>query len=180
MEKSIGIFEMRLHLLTPEAGKRLIGRALAAHPAIRSALSSGTVAVIAGTTNGYAAETILKSIGQAEGFSRERFFRGIVLPPWQETTAEGRLPDESGFPGDVIIVNGVWQRGRTIFDVVDDLQEGDVILKGANALDLERRRLPCLSDIPAVEPLLPQCRLWWGGVCDWSCRWAWRSVCAAI
>jgi len=148
MEQSIGIFNMRLHLLTPEAGKRLIGRAMAAHPAVLSALSSGTVAIIAGTTNGYAAESILKSISQAEGFSRERFFRGVVLPPWQETTAEGRLPDESGFPGDVIIVNGVWQRGRTIFDVVDDLQEGDVILKGANALDLERRRAAVLIGHP--------------------------------
>jgi hypothetical protein len=26
--------------------------------------------------------------------------------------------------------------GKTIFDVVDDLKEGDVILKAANALDL--------------------------------------------
>jgi hypothetical protein len=102
------------------------------------------------------------------------------LPPWQETTAEGRLPDESGFPGDVIGVNGVWQRGRTIFDVVDDLREGDVILKGANALDLERRRAAVLIGHPAAEPLLPHCRPLWGGACDWSCRWAWRSVCAAI
>lgn len=145
---------MRLYLLSPAAGKRLIGRALAAHPAIRSALSSGTVAIIAGTTNGYVAEEILKSIGQAEGFSRKSFFRGIALPPWRETTADGRLPDESGFSGDVIIDGGVWKRGRTIFDVIDDLAEGDVILKGANALDMERRVAAVLIGHPRGGTIL--------------------------
>ncbi len=135
-------------VLTPAAGKRLIAKALAAHSSIQAALKSGTVAIIAGTTNGYVAEEILKDIGQANDFSRKRFFRGIVLPPWHKTTEDGRLPDESGFPGDVIIVNGTWQRGKTIFDVVDDMLEGDVILKGANALDLARRQAAILIGHP--------------------------------
>lgn len=135
---------MKQFVLSPAAGKRIIARALVAHPAIQSALKSGTIAVIAGTTNGYVAEEILKCIGQAEGFTCRRFFRGIVLPPWRETTPDGRLPDESGFPGDVIIANGIWQKGKTFFDVVDDLKEGDVILKGANALDLQRRQAAIL------------------------------------
>ncbi len=135
-------------ILTPAAGKRLIGRALADHPTIRIALHSGTVAIIAGTTNGYVAEEILKSIGQGNGFSRKRFFRGIVLPPWRQTTETGRLPDESEFPGDVIIVNGIWQKKKTIFDVIDELKEGDVILKGANALDLQRRQAAVLIGHP--------------------------------
>ncbi len=131
---------MRQFVITPAAGKRLIAKALAAHPAIRTALESGTVVILAGTTNGYVAEEVLASIGRTEGFSRRRFFRGITLTPAETKTDTGRLPDESGFPGDVIIANGVWQRGNTIFDVVDDLKEGDVILKGANALDLSRRQ----------------------------------------
>lgn len=139
---------MKQFVLTPAAGKRLIARAIAAHPAIEAALKSGTVAIIAGTTNGYVAEEILKGIGQADGFSRWRFLRGVILPPWHKTTESGRLPDESGFPGDVIIVNGVWQKGKTIFDVVDDLKEGDVILKGANALDLARHQAAILIGHP--------------------------------
>jgi len=157
---------MRLYLLTPAAGKRLIGRALAAHPSIRSAISSGTVAIIAGTTCGYVAEEILKSIGQAEGFTRKSFFRGIALPPWRETTAEGRLPDESGFSGDVIVVRGVWKRKRTIFDVIDDLAEGDVILKGANALDMERRAAAVLVGHPRGGTILAAMQGCWDGVCD--------------
>lgn len=134
--------------LSPAAGKRLIGKALASLPAIQTALKSGTIAIIAGTTNGYVAEEILASVGQAEGFSKRRFCRGITLPAWRPTTEMGMLPDQSEFPGDVIIVEGVWQKGKTIFDVVDDLKKGDVILKGANALDLSRRQAAILIGHP--------------------------------
>ncbi len=80
----------------------------------------------------------MSSIGQVEDFSRKRFFRGVVLPPGCPVTSEGRARDESGFSGDVIIKKGIWQKGLTIFDIVDDLKEGDIILKGANALNLPR------------------------------------------
>jgi len=131
-------------VLTPAAGKRLIARAVAAHPAVQAALRSGTVVIIAGTTNGYAAEEVLALAGQSKGFSRRRFFRGITLPPHIPVAETGRFPDETGFPGDVVIVKGEWQKGKTIFDVVDDLKEGDVILKGANSLDLSQRRAAIL------------------------------------
>lgn len=139
---------MKQFILTPAGGKRLIAVALAAHPVIQRALQSGTIAIIAGTTNGYFAEEILKSIGQGDGFSRKRFFRGVVPAPWQKTTETGRLPDESEFPGDVIIAKGIWQKKKTIFDVADDLKEGDVILKGANALDLQRQQAAILIGDP--------------------------------
>jgi len=139
---------MRQFSLTPAAGKRLIGKGIAGHPEVLAALKDKTVVVIAGTTNGYVAEELLAVIGQADEFLRERFFRGIVLPPSRPTAPSGRFPDESGFPGDVVIHKGVWQKGKTIFDVVDELKEGDVILKGANALDLEARRAAILIGHP--------------------------------
>jgi hypothetical protein len=70
------------------------------------------------------------------------------MPPTKTVTAEGRLADESKFLGDVVITKGVWQKGKTIADVVDSLQEGDVILKGANALDLTRRQAGILIGHP--------------------------------
>ncbi|MGC9515402.1 hypothetical protein [Methanocrinis sp.] len=139
---------MRSFVLSPAAGKRLIGKALATHPAVEAALKSGTVVIVAGTTNGYVAEEILAKIGQLEGFSKKRFFRGITLPPWMPTTEAGMLPDMSEFPGDVVIKKGVWQRGKTIRNVVDDLEEGDVILKGANALDPRSNRAAILIGHP--------------------------------
>lgn len=131
---------MKQFLITPAAGKRLIARALTKHPAIVNALESGTIVIIAGTTNGYVAEEILNLKGQSEDFSKKRFFRGIVLPPALPRTASGRLHDDSEFPGDVVLKNGIWMKGKTIFDVADDLEEGDVIIKGANSLDLIHKK----------------------------------------
>ena len=139
---------MKPYILTPAAGKRLIGKALAVHPVVSSVLKTGTLVIVAGTTNGYVAEEILGSVGQAQGFTRRRFFRGVTLPPSLPTTHTGRLPDESEFPGDVILSNGIRQKGKTIFDVVDDLKEGDLILKGANALDLFHKRAAILIGHP--------------------------------
>jgi hypothetical protein len=134
-------------LLTPQAGKRLIAKALARHPQILEAAKSGTLVIIAGTTNGYVAEEVFRSVG-ISGFSRSRFFRGLTMPPNASVTKEGRLPDESMFPGDVVITRGVWQKGKTIGDVVDSLKEGDVIVKGANAVDLEHKQAALLIGHP--------------------------------
>jgi len=138
---------MKQLLFTPSAGKRLIAKALVQNPAVLSALKKGTLVIIAGTTNGYVAEEILKQL-KIEGFSRANFFRGLILPPGGSVTSEGRLADESKFPGDVIITNGKWQKGKTIAQVVDSLKEGDVILKGANALNIERKQAAVLVGHP--------------------------------
>jgi hypothetical protein len=135
-------------VLTPAAGKRLIAKAVAAHPGIQTALKEGTIVIVAGTTNGYVAEEILNPISQSQAFSRQRFFRGITLPPGYSTTQTGRILDESAFPGDVVIEKGQWLQGKTIFDVADGLKEGDVIVKGANSVDLVQRRAAILIGHP--------------------------------
>jgi hypothetical protein len=119
---------MRQFCVTTAMGKRLIGKAMLLHPDIKGVLEKGTLVIIAGTTNGYVAEEILKSLGQAEGFSRQGFRRGITVAP-------GAKIPSIDLPGDVVIRDGEWQRGKTIFDVADDLESGDVVLKGANAFD---------------------------------------------
>jgi hypothetical protein len=139
---------MKQFLITPGAGNRLIAKPLENPPAIKKAIRNGTIVIVAGTTNGYVAEEILKTHNITGDFSRKHFFRGVTLPPNLPVTKEGRLSDESRFPGDVVIVKGVWQRGKTIADVVDDLKEGDVILKGANALDLEHKQAAVLIGHP--------------------------------
>jgi hypothetical protein len=135
-------------VITPAAGKRLIAKAVAQHEAVLSSLESGTIVIVAGTTNGYVAEEVLQHIGQQAAFHRQRFFRGITTPPAVARTDTGRLPDQSRFPGDVVIKNGTWEPGRTIFEVVDDLREGDVILKGANAVDLDAGQAAILIGHP--------------------------------
>lgn len=116
------------YIITPAMGKRLIGLGMAQHPQILRVLEAGTLVIIAGSTNGYVAEEILKKLGQAEGFSRYGFRRSLVTPIGAEVT-------EVHLHEDVVILNGEWQRGLTVFDVIDNLETGDVILKGANAFD---------------------------------------------
>jgi hypothetical protein len=139
---------LKQFVVTPSAGKRLIAKALVSHPAVSDALKNGTVVIVAGTTNGYVAEEVLKAIGVSGDFSRRRFFRGITLPPGSAVTSEGRLTDESEFPGDVVITKGEWRKGKTIVDVIDELKEGDIILKGANAVDLQRKQAAILIGHP--------------------------------
>ncbi|MBN1759606.1 MAG: hypothetical protein JW863_14865 [Chitinispirillaceae bacterium] len=140
---------MRQFVITPAAGKRIIARAVVKHPAVTGALEKGLVVVIAGTTGGYIAEELLTQSGQADGFSRQRFFRGVTLRPGMKTTASGRLVDESAFPGDVVLKNGVWQKGKMIFDIIDELDEGDVIIKGVNCIRLPERQAGILIGHPS-------------------------------
>ncbi len=135
-------------VITPAAGKRLIARATVEHVYIKNATKNHTIVIVAGSTNGYVAEELLATLGQSGDFKRDRFFRGITLPPAIRTNEHGRLPDESQFPGDVVISKGVWQKGKTIFDVIDDLKEGDVIIKGANCVDLARKKAGILIGHP--------------------------------
>ena len=78
--------------VTTAMGKRLIAKGMAVHPDIQRVLERGTLVIIAGTTNGYVAEEILTSLGQAEGFSRRGFRRGMHTPPGTEAP-------EIEFPG---------------------------------------------------------------------------------
>lgn len=115
-------------VLTPEQGKKLIGKAIAALPEVREALSRRTVVIIAGTTNRYVAEALLAYIGEKTELSG--FFRGVTVPRGVKTAAADPLED-------VVISRGKRIRGKTIFDVAADLSEGDLIFKGANAVNLE-------------------------------------------
>ncbi|MEJ8542000.1 hypothetical protein U2150_00590 [Methanothermobacter wolfeii] len=142
---------MKQFLITPAAGKRLIAVGMAHHPAIRRSLKKGMLVIIAGTTNGYIAEEVLRQMGE-EGFSREGFHRGITVPPWVERNEMGRAGSE--FPGDVVIRDGEWQRGLTIFDVADELGRDDVVLKGANALDFSSGRAAVYIGHPAGGTIL--------------------------
>jgi len=119
---------MRQFNLTPAMGKRLIAKAMAIHEEVRGACEHGTLAIIAGSTNGYVAQEVLASLGVGVRFERQGFHRGLTVAP-------GRKPAPDPFFGDVVIRNGEWVRGQTIYDVVEELREGDVVLKGANAFD---------------------------------------------
>jgi len=111
-------------VLTTSESKRLIGKAVASMEVVKQALKSGLVIVVKGTTNSYVAEEILK-----EPIEKERFGRGIVVPGMLSF-----LPEEESIP-DVVIEKGKVRKDLTFEEAIKMLEPGDVLIKGANALD---------------------------------------------
>ena len=128
---------MRQFVITSSVGKRLIAKGIVRHPKIQEVLQRGTLVIIAGSTNGYVAEELLRDIGWGKDFRRLGFRRGTVVPPGFAALPKAKLE------GDVVVRDGVFRdedEGKTIFDIVDELTAGDVVLKGANAVDVLGRQ----------------------------------------
>ena len=89
-------------------------------------ISPGVLKSIANAT---VTKTLLSSIGE-DGFTGKHFFRGIV----SGQPVPSDLPE---MEGDVVIEKGCYVRGKTVQEVAPSLGAGDIILKGANAVDLK-------------------------------------------
>jgi hypothetical protein len=87
------------------------------------------------------AEEVLAATGQGAGFTRRGFRRGVTVPP-------GAKAPQAAFAGDVVLTDGVWLKGKEIFDVAADLKAGDVVLKGANALSPDGTKAAVLIGHP--------------------------------
>jgi len=114
-----------LFTLTPSESKKLIGKGVAALPEIRHAMKTGYLLVGRGSTNAYILEELL-----GEKISKECYVAGQVI--------RGVLcaldPDDRIKPM-------IFHKGKAISaepaSVLDKLSPGDIMLKGANAIDHE-------------------------------------------
>lgn len=115
------------YTLTVAAGKRLIARAVAEYAPVTKAMESGMVAVAKGTTNAYVLEELL-----GEEIDRGAYVLGKHLPPDFDRSKEvfGGKMDE------VVFKNGEIVDGLGVKEAAPDMSAGDVVIKGANALDL--------------------------------------------
>lgn len=116
--------QAQVTLSTPES-KRIIARAVVRHSSVKRALENGIVAVALGSTNAYVAEEIL-----GESLEKSRYVSGYM--------------DKDGtcvLPCERRLNELVLERGKKVEDglveAVKRMQGGDVIIKGANALDAE-------------------------------------------
>lgn len=112
-----------LFTLTPAESKRLIGKGVAALPEIKHAMKNGYLLVGRGSTNAYILEELLGDKVKKEGYMAGQVIKGIlcVLGPDDRikpvTFHKGKaLPVEPG-------------------SVLDKLSPGDILLKGASAID---------------------------------------------
>jgi len=116
-------------VLTVAESKRLIAKGVAAHPLVRRALQAGTVIIARGSTNGYVAQEIL-----GEPLDKLAFLTGHTLPRGYK----GSRPRPEGIP-EIVIREGKVFPGVSLGEAVAGLKAGDVVIKGANALDYDRR-----------------------------------------
>jgi len=112
-----------LFTLTPSESKRLIGKGVAKLPEIQKAKKNGYLLVGRGSTNAYILEELLGVKIKKEGYVAGQVIKGVLCVLGQEdrtrpvTFHKGKaLPVEPGA-------------------VLDKLSPGDILLKGANALD---------------------------------------------
>ncbi len=114
------------YILTVAAGKRLIGKGVAAMPCVKAAMESGMVAVAKGTTNAYVLEELL-----GKAIDKGAYCLGSTLPPGSKRGREvfaGNMPE-------VVFRNGEIVDGLGVKEAAPEMNPGDVVIKGANALD---------------------------------------------
>jgi len=109
--------------LTPAESKRLIGKGAAALPEIRNAMKSGYLLVGRGSTNAYILEELLGEKIKKEAYTAGQVIKGVLCVLG---------PDERIKPV-------IFHKGKAIeaepASVLDKLSPGDILLKGANAID---------------------------------------------
>lgn len=112
-----------LFTLTPSESKRLIGKGVAALPEIKNAMKTGYLLVGRGSTNAYILEELLGDKIKKEGYMAGQVVKGVlcVLGP------EERIKPMTFHKGKVLAVEPA--------SVLDKLSSGDILLKGANAID---------------------------------------------
>jgi hypothetical protein len=124
-------------ILTVAESKRLIGKAVAQMPIVKNALANGMVIVIKGTTDAYVAEEITGKKADHTAF------------------VTGRIEPEKGaknLPPAKPVNHLILEKGKVVDiplpDAAKKLKAGDVVIKGANALDYKNK-------IAAVDILDP-------------------------
>ena len=113
--------------LTVAESKRLIAKAVAQMPIVKNALANGLVIITKGTTNAYVAEEIT---GHKITFTE--FTGGRITGQGPQALPKGKSAPHM-----------VLEKGKAVDislpDAVKKLKAGDVVLKGANALDYKNK-----------------------------------------
>ena len=112
-------------VLTVSESKRLIAKGVAQMPIVRQALKDGMIIISKGTTNTYVAEELL-----GEKVAHGAYVYGKTYP----TKGGTRLKDVESI-GEVVLVKGRHAKDLSLEQAVRRLKPGDVVIKGANALD---------------------------------------------
>lgn len=116
-------------VLTVSEGKRLIAKSIPRLPIVKAALEDGMVIICKGTTNTYVAEELVK-----KEIEHGAYVYGRTYPE-----KNGKKLPKVEVINEYILVNGKVQRDLTLDEAVTKLKPGDIVIKGANALDYQNQ-----------------------------------------
>ncbi len=125
-------------VFTVAESKRLIAQAVARMPVVRKALERGIVIVCKGTTNTYVAEELL-----GRKIAHGALVYGHVLPH----KGGRKMPKVEPVP-EVVFVKGKHRPDLTLIEALEQLSEGDVVIKGGNALDYANKTVGVWTGSP--------------------------------
>ena len=128
-------------VITVSQSKRLIARGVRQHPAVKTALNNGIIGICRGTTCSYVAEEFL-----GQPIERFAYTTGLTLP--KQPTQKIEKPSTAMH--DIIIRQGkIHMDGEAAVEAAKNMKPGDIIIKGANALNYTRKVAGCLVGHPA-------------------------------
>jgi len=125
-------------VLTVSESKRLIAKAVAQMPMVKEALRGGTVIIAKGTTNTYVAEEIM---GKKVPHGAYVYGRTLPAKGGKDLQPVQRMDE-------IVLVNGEIQGDLSLAEAVKRLEPGDVVIKGANALDYDSKTAGVLMGSP--------------------------------
>jgi hypothetical protein len=125
-------------VLTVAQSKRLIARAVARLPEVVHALQHGLIAIGRGTTNAYVAEELL-----GHPIPKGEYVAGRTMP----VGVRGELLGTGQYP-DIVLREGTPVDGATVVGSVQEMQAGDVFIKGGNALNYPEKLVGILVGHP--------------------------------
>lgn len=127
-------------ILTVAQSKRLIAKGVKAHPVVKTAFHNGIIGICRGTTCTYVTEEFLdRKVGPFA------YTTGLTLPKKPSPPIE----KSQNSIHDVIIRQGeIHMDGEQVTEAAINMQPGDVIIKGANALNYRDKIAGCLVGHP--------------------------------
>lgn len=124
-------------ILTPSESKRLIAKAVAKMPIVQEALKNGKIIITKGTTNSYIAEEILNITIKQGSLVSGRIIPQKGKDPLLEATAIS----------EIVLIKGK-QVKMTLNEAMQQLEPGDIVIKGANALDYQNKTAAVMIGAP--------------------------------
>ncbi|MBD3192083.1 MAG: hypothetical protein GF308_15660 [Candidatus Heimdallarchaeota archaeon] len=135
--------------LQPAESKKLIAVGITALDSIKEKMQEGRIFVSRGTTNAY----VLEEMMAIAEFDKNRYVAGEVVSEGERLWA---VPSEKRLP-EILFTDGQPAEVNSISDALEVMEKGDIILKGANALDPQG-----IAGVLLAHPKGGTCGAFWG------------------